>query len=146
MQGNAPARRSFSGVGSVNAKQIEQPVFQAGPNRCESDHGCHFVRVAQLDQSATVRRWRPQVRFLPWTPFAPVPQQPQDGFRKLVFVGASPTRGSTFQQKSGLWCNSSTSACGADGPGANPGFLTISFLMGRSSQVIASKQRGGCSP
>jgi hypothetical protein len=28
------------------------------------------VRVAQLDQSATVRRWRPQVRFLPWTPFS----------------------------------------------------------------------------
>src|SRR6266581_9288121 len=27
------------------------------------------VRVAQLDQSATVRRWRSQVRFLPWTPF-----------------------------------------------------------------------------
>src|SRR5881628_634377 len=25
---------------------------------------------AQLDQSATVRRWRPQVRFLPWTPFS----------------------------------------------------------------------------
>src|SRR6266446_6346893 len=25
---------------SVNAKQLEQPVFQAGPNRCESDHGC----------------------------------------------------------------------------------------------------------
>src|SRR6266542_765077 len=41
---------------SVNAKQLEQPVFQAGPNRCKSDHGCHFVRVAQLDQSATVRR------------------------------------------------------------------------------------------
>jgi hypothetical protein len=28
-----------------------------------------IVRVAQLDQSATVRRWRSQVRFLPWTPF-----------------------------------------------------------------------------
>ena len=26
---------------------------------------------------------------------------------------------------SGLWCNSSISACEADGPGANPGFLTI---------------------
>src|SRR5262249_26081707 len=24
---------------SVNAKQLEQPVFQAGPNRCESDDG-----------------------------------------------------------------------------------------------------------
>ena len=27
---------------------------------------------------------------------APVPQQLQDEFRKLVFVGASPTRGSSF--------------------------------------------------
>src|SRR5205814_107895 len=34
---------------SVNAKQLAQPVFQAGPNRCKSDHGCHFVRVAQSD-------------------------------------------------------------------------------------------------
>lgn len=25
---------------SVNAKQLEQSVFQAEPNRCESDHGC----------------------------------------------------------------------------------------------------------
>ena len=24
---------------SVNAKQLEQPVFQAGPSRCESGHG-----------------------------------------------------------------------------------------------------------
>src|SRR5438132_10047028 len=33
---------------------------------CKSDHGCHFVRVAQIDQSAIPRRWRSQVRFLPW--------------------------------------------------------------------------------
>lgn len=26
--------------------------------------------------------------------------------------------------QSGLWCNSSTSACEADSSGANPGFLT----------------------
>lgn len=54
---------------------------------------------------------------------APVPQQLQGGFRKPVFVGASPTRGSNFQ--SGSWCNSSISPCEGDGPGANPGFLTI---------------------
>src|SRR5665213_13598 len=53
---------------------------------------------------------------------APVPQQQQGEFRKLVFVGASPTRGSNF--KSGSWCNSSISPCEGDGPGANPGFLT----------------------
>jgi hypothetical protein len=56
---------------SVNAKQFAQPAFQVGPNRCKSDHGCHFVHVAQLDQSAIVRRWRSQVRFLPWTPVCP---------------------------------------------------------------------------
>ena len=28
--------------------------------------------------------------------FSPVPQQLQDEFRKLVFVGASPTRGSIY--------------------------------------------------
>ncbi len=28
---------------SVNAKQLAQPVFQAGPNRCKSDHGCQFA-------------------------------------------------------------------------------------------------------
>ncbi len=32
-----------NGFQSVNAKQLEQPVFQAGPNRCESDHGCQFA-------------------------------------------------------------------------------------------------------
>ena len=88
-----PRRHHFS---SVNAKQLARPALQAGPSRCESGHGCHFVRVAQLDQSATVRRWRPQVQLLPWTPFALVPQQPQERFRKPLFVGASPTRGSKF--------------------------------------------------
>ena len=53
-----------------------------------------------------------------------MPQQLQGEFRKLVFVGASPTRGSSF--KSGSWCNSSISPCEGGGPGANPGFLTIS--------------------
>lgn len=36
------------------------------------------------------------MQLLPRTPFAPVPQQLQDEFRKLVFVGATPTRGSIF--------------------------------------------------
>ena len=56
---------------------------------------------------------------------APVPQQLQGEFRKLVFVGASPTRGSSF--KSGSWCNSSISPCEGDGPGANPRESTISL-------------------
>src|SRR5215471_9786847 len=39
--------------GSVNAKQLEQPVFQAGPNRCESDHGCHL----DLRFTSSARNW-----------------------------------------------------------------------------------------
>ena len=38
--------RLASKILSVNAKELEQPVFQAGPNRCESDHGCHDLRRA----------------------------------------------------------------------------------------------------
>ncbi len=82
------------------------------------------------------------MQLLPWTPFASVPQQPQGEFCKLVFVGASPTRGSILRSRratdggpsiawrvadiepSGLWCNSSISPCEGDGPGATPGFLT----------------------
>jgi hypothetical protein len=89
---------------SVNAKQLAQPDFQSGPNRCKSDHGCNFVRVAQLDSE----RHHAKVEVAGAIPavdanFAPVPQQLQGEFRKLVFVGASPTRGSNF--KSGAWCN-----------------------------------------
>ena len=39
------SRDSSETFSSVNAKQLEQPVFQAGPNRCESDHGCHALKV-----------------------------------------------------------------------------------------------------
>ena len=70
---------------------------------------------------------------------ASVPQQPQGEFRKLVFVGASPTRGSIF--KSGLWCNSSISRRERDGPGANPGFLTKLI-----SQFESVNSRYGSSP
>jgi hypothetical protein len=38
-----PARAALPrNVMSVNAKPLEQPVFQAGPSRCESGHGHHF--------------------------------------------------------------------------------------------------------
>ena len=30
---------------SVNATQLARPAFQAGPNRCKSDHGCHALKV-----------------------------------------------------------------------------------------------------
>src|SRR5439155_24654451 len=48
---------------------------------------------------------------------APVPQQLQGEFRKLVFVGASPTRGSISWWS---WCNSSIVPCEGAGDGANP--------------------------
>src|SRR5215472_15364294 len=87
-----------------------------------------IVRVAQLDQSAGVRSRRSQVRFLSWTPFsALVPQQLQGGFRKPVFVGASPPRGPIFQ---GRDVTVSISACDADCAGANPVALTTFNLDG----------------
>src|SRR6266498_2549064 len=49
--------------------------------------------------------------------FAPVPQQQQGEFRKLVCVGASPTRGSISWWS---WCNSSIVPCEGAGDGANP--------------------------
>ena len=37
---------------AANAKQLERPVFQAGPNGCESRRGCQFfARVAQLAEA-----------------------------------------------------------------------------------------------
>ena len=48
---------------------------------------------------------------------APVPQQLQGEFRKLVFVGASPTKGSISWWS---WCNSSIVPCEGAGDGANP--------------------------
>ena len=64
--------------------------------------------------------------------FAPVPQQPQERFRKPLFVGASPTGGSKFIQ--GRDVIVSISACDADRAGANPAALTIFNLDG--PQVI----------
>ena len=39
----------------------------------------------------------------------------------------------------GLWCNSSISPCEGDGPGANPGFLTIleKKMRGESQRRLA---------
>ncbi len=73
---------------------LTAPIPQFNDSLIHEFTNCLFVRVAQLDQSAGVRSRRSQVRFLSWTPFsALVPQQLQGGFRKPVFVGASPTRG-----------------------------------------------------
>ena len=80
---------------SVNAKQLAQSVFPTGPSRCESGHGCHcsqgVISSARRSAKAEVRGANPRESAI----FkAPVPQQLQGEFRKLVFVGASPTRGS----------------------------------------------------
>src|SRR5437667_1537605 len=78
------------------------------PNRCKSDHGCQCWLNASCPRSS-VRSERHRAKV--WWPcantrrcdscrgrhFASVPQQPQDEFCKLVFVGASPTRGSIFR-------------------------------------------------
>ena len=87
----------------MNAKQLEQPVFQAGPSRCKSDHGCHFCprssdRLERRSAKAEVAGAIPVVD----TISALVPQQPQGGFRKPVFVGASPTKGSSLIQDRGV--------------------------------------------
>ena len=50
---------------SVNAKQLERPVFQAGPNRCESDHGCQSWLNAICSQGviSSARRFaKPEAR------------------------------------------------------------------------------------
>ena len=41
---------------SVNAKQLEQPVFQAGPNRCESDHGHFKCGVGSVECGMKMRK------------------------------------------------------------------------------------------
>lgn len=46
---------------------------------------------------------------------------------------------------SGLWCNSSISACEADGPGANPGFLTKKANARRALNEIGLSASGFCS-
>ena len=97
---------------SVNAKELEQPALQADLNRCKSDHGCQFVRVAQLDQSATLRRWRPQVQLLPWTP--------------------------SFQGRDVIV---SISACDADCAGANPAALT-NFIFRWAESCRLSLKKG----
>ena len=72
-----------------------------------------------------------------------VPQQLQGGFRKPVFVGASPTRGPIYQ---GRDVTVSISACDADCAGANPVALTIEEKMrGERSKEIGLSASGFCS-
>ena len=76
-----------------------------------------------------------------------MPQQPQGEFRKLVFVGASPTRGSNLRLPAsarqafyqGRDVTVSISACDADCAGANPVALTILNPVGRLAQAAVCK-------
>ena len=94
---------------SVNAKQLAHPALQADVSRCESGHGCHFVRVAQLD----LERHRAKVEVAGATPAVDTILPLCLSSHRTSFVnlyrgcapalGASPTRGSNL--KSGSWCN-----------------------------------------
>jgi hypothetical protein len=58
-----------------------------------------FVRVAQIDLERRFAKAEATgaIPVVDTSFKAPVPQQPQGGFRKPVFVGASPTRGSNLR-------------------------------------------------
>ncbi len=75
-----------------------------------------------------------------------MPQQQQGGFRKPVYVGASPTRGSSIRQGYGWQAifqgrdvTVSISACDADCAGANPVALTISNRVLRVAEIEENK-------
>src|SRR5687767_15675387 len=80
---------------SVNAKQLERSALQAEPRRCESVHGRQFqcsqgvISSARRPAKAEVHGANPC-----GSAIAFVPQQLQEEFCKLPFVGASPTEGS----------------------------------------------------
>ena len=103
---------------SVNAKQLAQPVFQAGPNRCKSDHGCHGQRSSDRAEHRPAKAGAAGATPAADAILRPLCLERQQGeFRKLVFVGASPTRGSISWWS---WCNSSIVPCDGVGDGANP--------------------------
>ncbi len=41
--------------GSVNAKQLERPALQAGPSRCESDHGYQGSAELRVQSAELIR-------------------------------------------------------------------------------------------
>src|SRR6185369_16103716 len=58
-----PFKQTLAGASPATDASLRSPSFGSAS---------HFVHVAQLDQSATVRRWTPQVQLLPWTPILPL--------------------------------------------------------------------------
>jgi hypothetical protein len=80
------------------------------------------------------------VRFLSWTPFQPLCLSSYRAGFVNPYSSVRVRPGAPFYQ--GRDVIVSISACDADCAGANPVALTISFLMGRSSQVIAPTKKG----
>ncbi len=52
------------------------------------------------------------------------PRVSDETSRLSLSISINHQHSTQLSTNSGLWCNSSISACEADGPGANPGFLT----------------------
>lgn len=50
---NTPSLHVLS---SVNAKQLAQPAFQVGPNRCKSDHGRHSNAECGTENAEQISR------------------------------------------------------------------------------------------
>ena len=132
----------------------------------------HFRPRSSDYQSATVRRWRSQVRVLSWTPVSQplclsshrsgfvnrhssVRVRPEAPFKCKTGNAECGINRTSFSRSafrtprcaliSGTWCNSSISPCEGDGPGANPGFLTIERARRTAPLTDSSSRRSACS-
>ena len=127
---------------SVNAKQLERPALQAGPSRCESDHG-HFKCIVKSEECRTNPRDAvgPSSGILHFAFFIMHLDGPRSSDRserrsaKAEAAGAIPAV-DTISQDCGV--TSSISPCEGDGSGANPGFLTnlLSTFAGLNISVM----------
>ena len=55
---------------AANAKQIERPVFQAGPNGCESRRGYTLPRESKIQTATPAIIKMPKTRTFPAVPVA----------------------------------------------------------------------------
>ena len=117
-------------ISSVNAKQLERPALQAGPSRCESDHGHLKCRVKNEECRMKPANGSPRGGILHFAFFTLHSEGPRSSDRsehrraKARVAGATPAV-DAISQDCGV--TTSISPCEGDGPGANPGFLTISI-------------------
>src|SRR5688572_21259621 len=109
----------------VNAKQLARSALQAEPRRCKSGHGCHFDLRFWICDLRAIRQGKAAARIVVGKSCI---QSRSQGVICSARRSAKPeVRRANPRESasSGLWCNSSISPCEGDGPGANPGFLTI---------------------